>query len=58
MENAKTLQLKGWQQENAELLDEIDRLKTERDRLLTLATKWCGTWHHDWQEILQLARDR
>ena len=27
----------------------------QRDRLLTLATKWCDKDHHDWQEILHIA---
>lgn len=51
------LTIKGWQQENAELQDEIARLRTDRDRLLVLATKHCDRNHHDWQEILKIADD-
>ena len=33
----------------------LEATKAERHRLLVLATKYCPTDHHDWQEILQIA---
>jgi len=29
----------------------IKELETQRNRLLTLAVKWCDKSHHDWEEI-------
>jgi len=29
----------------------IGRYRAERDRLFTLAVKWCDKSHHDWEEI-------
>ena len=30
----------------------IAELVKERDRLLSIATKWCDKSHHDWDELL------
>ena len=38
-------------------IEELEVVKAERDRLLTLATKYCPTDHHYWQEILRIACD-
>jgi len=35
----------------------IAELEKENERLLTLATKWCDKSHHDWQEILKIAKE-
>jgi hypothetical protein len=41
---------------NELLTNELERVAAERDRLLTLATKWCPQEHHDWQEILRISK--
>lgn len=35
---------------------EISELQKQRERLLVLATKHCPKDHHDWQEILEIAK--
>lgn len=37
-----------------ELEDALDELRKERDRLLTLAVKWCDRNHHDCNEISKM----
>jgi len=38
----------------ADCYGRLRKLKTERDRLLTLATKHCPKDHHDWKEIQRM----
>jgi hypothetical protein len=38
------------------LLVRYSRLKRQRDRLLVLATKHCPKTHHDWKEVLEIAK--
>ena len=33
---------------------EIDELKAEINRLHEIATKWCDTDDHDWEELMKL----
>lgn len=35
---------------------EKEKIKRQRDRLLTLATKHCDRDHKDWQSILKIAK--
>lgn len=34
--------------------NQVNEIKKERDRLLTLAVKWCDINHHDWDEISKM----
>jgi len=39
------------------LIKIVGELEAENERLLTLATKWCDKSHHDWHEILKIAKE-
>ncbi len=42
---------------NSNAAKSLDILRKERDRLLTLAVKWCDKNHHDWEEIEKMSED-